>query len=97
MQMITLTPLLIFLTAKQLNTTIPIFAKSDQLATKFLRCFLSGGDTAHNGNSSDQGSIQQYIVTEQATGMLPRCRCKSIQNQLPKPIVRSSLTLIKSH
>ena len=41
--MIMLTPLLILLTAKQPNATIPIFSKPNQLATIFYNIFYMGG------------------------------------------------------
>ena len=92
-----LAPFLIPLVAKQSNTKILTFAKPNQLATIILQCFLLRGDAARHCNNSNQGCTQQYTVTKQAIGMLHKCRYKSTQNQFPKPVARSSLTLVKSH
>ena len=65
-----LAPLLIPLTAKQPNATIPIFTKLNQKAMKFYMMFLHGRDAECNCSSSNQCSIQQYTVTKQVTGAL---------------------------
>ena len=47
----------------------------------FLQQIFVRGDTEHTENSNIQGKTQQYAVSEQATGILHRCKCENKQNQ----------------